>query len=649
MKRFFVFILITAVLTIPACRSDAGKNIFQNKTLQTIYTLQNQRDTTGLLPYLKDKNPVYRKAAATAFASVQGPAAIEPLAALFDDPDEGIRSAAAYALGQIKDKAAEPILLKIYKTEKSPMVRRDILEAMGKCGTTEGLTFITNLKIGKQETQLLTGQAWGLYRFGLQNIVSQQGTARAIALIHPDMPEKARFIAANYLSRTRGLDLNTYAAQLLQGFNTEKHLFTRMNLVLAMGKAVKPKILVLLTSLLTPGANVDYRIKAHALRALRGFDYLTIRELLFNGLKDKNTNVSIAAAEFLLANGKSKDAPSYLDIALELPHWRSRATLLNAALKYADKEDKELKEKISQTIIDAFKKSQNNYEKAWLLTALGDDPANYEFVETQTFARKGTVVGSNGINALVRMSRAVKQDDKMMSLFTGIFQKAVASGDPALMSTAANILRNPEMTFKKYIKDTSFLNTAMNQCKLPEDIEAWLELRRTIDFFEDTKTAEDKLPVKNKPIDWQLVTSIAPDRQVKIKTTKGDIVIGLLVNESPGSVSNFVQLIKENFYKNNMVHRVVPNFVIQDGCPRGDGWGSPPFTIGSEVGPLYYDEGCVGMASAGKDTEGSQWFITHSPTPHLDGRYTIFAKVISGMDVVHKIEVGDKVLEYELL
>jgi cyclophilin family peptidyl-prolyl cis-trans isomerase len=96
-----------------------------------------------------------------------------------------------------------------------------------------------------------------------------------------------------------------------------------------------------------------------------------------------------------------------------------------------------------------------------------------------------------------------------------------------------------------------------------------------------------------------------------------------------------------------VVHRVVPNFVIQDGCPRGDGVGGPAFTIGSELGPLYYEEGSVGMASAGKDTEGSQWFITHSPTPHLDGRYTIFAKVVEGMDVVHKIEIGDKILGFE--
>jgi cyclophilin family peptidyl-prolyl cis-trans isomerase len=89
---------------------------------------------------------------------------------------------------------------------------------------------------------------------------------------------------------------------------------------------------------------------------------------------------------------------------------------------------------------------------------------------------------------------------------------------------------------------------------------------------------------------------------------------------------------------------VVPNFVIQSGCPRGDGFGSLGFTIRSEVGDTYYnDEGYVGMASAGLHTEGTQFFITHSPTPHLDGRYTIFAKVIEGMDVVHKISIGDTI------
>ncbi len=656
MKR--IFILFLGLITLIACQTDSTetqqkgktktpvKNIFHDKTLQKIYSLQNQRDNKGLFPYLKDKNPVFRKAAVVAFASIQNPEAIKHLTLLFDDPNEGIRAAAAYAIGQIKDKTAEPILIKTYEKEKSPAVKQNILEALGKCGTTEGLAFITDLKIEKKETLLLVGQAWGIYRFGLQNIVSETGTTRAVELINPDMPDKSRFIAANYLSRTREIDLKEYHNQLLHALDSEKNLFTRMNLVSAMGKAVKPEILERLKFLL--GTDADYRMKVNAIRALRGFDYKEIKEILFQMLTNSHVNISIAAAEFLLANGNSADAAAYFEKALKLPQWRTRATLLAAALKYSEKDNKELKKKISASVIDAYKKSQNNYEKANLLRALAWDPANYSFVESRAFSHIGKVIGTDAMSALISMSRTAKEDVEKKSLFAKIFQKAVRTRDSAVVTLAAGILRDPEMNFKEIIKDTTFLTTALDKCKLPEDLEAYMDLQKTIDFFDGTKTAEEKLPVKNSPIDWELVASIAPDQQVTIKTGKGDIVIQLMEEQSPGSVSNFIRLIKENFYKNSFIHRVVPNFVIQNGCPRGDGWGSPPFTIGSELGPLYYEEGSVGMASAGKDTEGSQWFITHSPTPHLDGRYTIFGKVVSGMDVVHKIEVGDRISGYEI-
>lgn len=123
----------------------------------------------------------------------------------------------------------------------------------------------------------------------------------------------------------------------------------------------------------------------------------------------------------------------------------------------------------------------------------------------------------------------------------------------------------------------------------------------------------------------------------------------LFVEEAPGSVVNFVKLVNSGYYNNKYFHRVVPNFVIQTGCNRGDGFGSEDYSIRSEFSQRKYKTGSVGMASAGKDTEGTQWFITHSPTPHLDGKYTIFAEVISGMDVVHKIEVGDSIIEAHLI
>lgn len=124
--------------------------------------------------------------------------------------------------------------------------------------------------------------------------------------------------------------------------------------------------------------------------------------------------------------------------------------------------------------------------------------------------------------------------------------------------------------------------------------------------------------------------------------------VRLFVNEAPGSVSNFVSLARNNYFDGKLFHRVVPNFVIQTGCNRGDGWGSEDYSIRSEFSSRRYSTGTMGMASAGKDTEGTQWFITHSPTPHLDGRYTIFGEVVEGLKVLDFIEIGDRINDVEV-
>ena len=148
---------------------------------------------------------------------------------------------------------------------------------------------------------------------------------------------------------------------------------------------------------------------------------------------------------------------------------------------------------------------------------------------------------------------------------------------------------------------------------------------------------------RKQGIDWELVKQIPTAQTAEIQTNKGKIVFQLQVEDAPGSVANFVKLVREGFYKDKYFHRVVPAFVAQGGCPRGDGWGSSAETIRSEWPTLHYARGAVGMASAGKDTESCQWFITHCDVPHLDGRYTIFAHVTQGMEVVDKLEIGDQI------
>ena len=132
-------------------------------------------------------------------------------------------------------------------------------------------------------------------------------------------------------------------------------------------------------------------------------------------------------------------------------------------------------------------------------------------------------------------------------------------------------------------------------------------------------------------------------RYANVKTNLGNIKIELLPDIAPFTVQNFVKLSQKGFYNETTFHRVVPNFVIQGGDPLNSGWGGPEFSIRSEFSELPYTRGAFGMASDGKDTEGSQFFIMHAPHYHLDGRYTLFGYVKEGMDVVDKIYLEDKV------
>ncbi|RKY94166.1 MAG: peptidylprolyl isomerase [Ignavibacteriae bacterium] len=137
-------------------------------------------------------------------------------------------------------------------------------------------------------------------------------------------------------------------------------------------------------------------------------------------------------------------------------------------------------------------------------------------------------------------------------------------------------------------------------------------------------------------------------KTAEIETEKGNFTIEFLPGFAPVSVGNFCKLADEDFFSRVEFHRVVPGFVIQGGDPSATGWGGPGYDIISEFSPLTYQIGMVGMASAGKDTEGSQWFVMQGNYPHLNGRYSIFAKVIQGMDVVYDIDQNDKILYVQL-
>jgi peptidyl-prolyl cis-trans isomerase B (cyclophilin B) len=138
----------------------------------------------------------------------------------------------------------------------------------------------------------------------------------------------------------------------------------------------------------------------------------------------------------------------------------------------------------------------------------------------------------------------------------------------------------------------------------------------------------------------------------KISTVKGDMMVEFYEKDAPGTVANFIKLSKSGFYDGLTFHRVIPDFVIQGGCPKGTGVGGPGYTIPCELtgDNQYHDRGVLSMAHAGRNTGGSQFFICHSrrQTSHLDRNHTCFGKVVEGLEVIDAIRQGDKILKIEI-
>ena len=131
--------------------------------------------------------------------------------------------------------------------------------------------------------------------------------------------------------------------------------------------------------------------------------------------------------------------------------------------------------------------------------------------------------------------------------------------------------------------------------------------------------------------------------KIQIKTDRGNITIEMFEDEAPNTVANMISLIQKGYYNGLNFHRVIPDFMIQGGCPHGTGTGGPGYDFDDECTPdrRHDSAGVLSMANAGPGTNGSQFFITHGPTPHLDGKHTVFGKVTEGQEVVDEIKQGD--------
>lgn len=633
MKKLILFV---PILLLTYCTSQQVKNNkFSDSILVSISDLQDRRQVDSLRLFLENENPLYRKEACLAFASVQDSLAASALGkVLKQDGDEHVRAAAAFALGQTLCKQSETVLIESLPTEKSAGVLREALEALGKVLSKQNTAVLSGYI--STDSIVLTGKVWGLYRLALRGIIPDDVVSAAYENLSSEYTS-VRLAAVHFFGRANIPNFSDDRGFLIKAAS-DNHVLIRIAASSALRNLKTDESLVTLQNNVN---DADVRVRVSALRALRSFPYEKAEALLLTALNDTSTQASVAAAEALINFAPTTASAKILEAATKNSQWRVQSTLFSIAVGLSPKDFP------FETIKQTYNGSTNQYHKAALLNVLGRSSSNLDFILAELNKADSPIILSAAASALSAANDAGDFSADQRPAFLAAYQQAIGKGDAAVIGIVAQVLGDSIKQYKSLIKDISFLTAAKAKLSLPKDNESLQPLEAAIAYLEGRKAVEVKNEF-NHPIDWTLVKQISSNQKAYIKTSKGEVVLTLLVNEAPGSVSNFVSLAKQQYFNNKTFHRVVPNFVIQGGCNRGDGYGSEDYSIRSEFTARRYKEGSVGMASAGKDTEGTQWFITHSPTPHLDGRYTIFAEVESGKEVVHAIEVGDVILSVDI-
>lgn len=655
--------LIAMVLMIHSCVPPSSEIITDiditntDPTYQRIYNHQDQQNIDSLLTFFGDPNPGYRLAAVNAIASIQSEVAIDSLIIKLADPILEVRTAAAYALGQIgNSETVDPLMRAFVNRDTVDVDNRfnsTILEAVGKTGNSSLLEALASVESYRTtDTLLLLGQARAIYRYANRGVTSQRGTERMVDLASNDVyPNSVRVMAANYLARAKDINIEKGKFRIAEALTGTTDPNIRMAIALALRKVSDPEILKILQSQLI--VEKDYRVKVNILRALGGYNYIDNIDLIIDHLEDDNIHVANAAAQYLVDYGNRADAEIYKTFALKKIDHSVRAKVYASVLKHLPAYYTGSKSRIRTSIKNYLKELEGQpYVAKHYVAALGEDPYNYAFLKEMAIDSGATVVRTTGMEALAKIvsheafintfrSRSTIVKKEILE----ILREEFAKGDVGVMAVAAGIISNEKLGYKDIIKNDSFLINAASKLSLPKEIETYNEIKKALAYINNVKYEAEKTSF-NHPIDWKILATVTDSTIAVIKTNRGNFTIKLFGSSAPGSVANFINLANDGFFDDKIYHRVVSNFVVQGGCPRGDGYGSLDYSIRSELPQMYYDdEGYVGMASAGLNTEGTQWFVTHSPTPHLDGKYTIFGKVIEGMDVVHQIIEGDRITD----
>ncbi|MBK6391045.1 MAG: peptidylprolyl isomerase [Saprospiraceae bacterium] len=629
----------------------------QDSTIRNVLQAQNDQDLQALISYFGATDPSVRYAATAALGSVRDSSIIDTLSYMLHDANVSVSAAAAYSLGLIGSPRSQSALIGAFRQYDTAGINSSInsaiLEAIGRTGTADFLHAMATVETYEPtDTLLLLGQIRGIYRYMLRGIVDPAGTTIALKYATGEIyPQEVRLMAAHYLSRAKNLDLSGQADLLNESTAKENNPDVKLALILALGKTKSSTALTTLTNVISQ--DQDTRMVSNALRSLSNFDYQQVKTIILTAIRHSSISVATAALNYLNDFGREADANEYRNIARENIPWQVKVPLLAIANKNYSYAYAITKGNINGELKSIFGRSDNIQEKIACLKALGSDPKNINYLlevgRQSDIPAIHAAVMESGIeslkskyfnNAFGGSGESVKKN-----IIAYIMDK-LATGDDAALEIIESSVKDQSLGLKSIVDPAAIeqIKTTLANNPTPTTPYAQYMLDKTLNALKGTSTPLSHMTNYKKltAADFTLdgVTAVA-----EIVTDKGSIKIKLLKEIAPATVLNFVRLSKSEFYNGKYFHRVVPNFVIQGGCPRGDGYGSMDYSIRSETPQIYYNKaGMVGMASSGNHTESCQFFITHSPTPHLDGNYTIFAQVIEGIDVVNSIQIGDKIL-----
>ncbi len=530
--------------------------------------------------------------------------------------DSRIRTDAANTLARLRSKNYNATLRAMLKSDDEPTVRANAARALGAAEDKEAVEILLKAAVGDTDSRVRVSAIRALG--SLKDANAAEKLLEYGEKLFADY-KKSKFV--NPSEKNELLEIATTLGRILPNTSNENAVKFLQSFREA-DKFSSPETEIALTRI-APKIYVD---------SMTDFDEKKIgdwREVsaAFQGLGE------IAALE---SNAENDAVKSRVRILL--------VQLIGGYLNTAPKEIKSHERLVVPDLLRAFAafKSENTsgiirpfleneadlFIRATAAEILGEQPANKENIEALKIAFAESLKSDKDYNdaQLAILSALVKLDKT----------EAVSSLNLALDASDFLIRRHAAQLIKPNASPTDFLK-----------VESKIGTVKLYNAKNGTKLGQ----ILNTNADYtRAVSRKNGNGKAIFQTEKGTFTIDLMPEDAPLTVDNFIKLAKSKYFNGVEVHRVVPNFVMQDGDPRGDGNGGPGWSIRCELNMLEYSRGAVGMALSGKDTGGSQWFVTHSPQPHLDGGYTVFGRVSeTDMKIVDWVGRGDKILSVRII